>query len=160
MTCQRWRSLAVSGFADLPHPPELDALARSLARDIIARIAWTYGQPRATFETDSSPLGATLVRDIHAIVRDAYELSIVMKRDVSSVRLSVCMDGKLNRPYDIRKEDNAWPQMRARAGDVVVGNYGFGLKRQVEDGGVSFVVLPRVVTTALLRDVEQQTRAG
>ncbi|KAF7971563.1 hypothetical protein HWV62_20332 [Athelia sp. TMB] len=153
-TCQRWRSLAVSGFADLPEPPELNAMARALTRDIIGRIAWAYGQPRHVFEQITS-LPSTLLRDMDAIVRDAYELSIVMKRDVSSVRLSVYLDDRLNRPFDIRKEQNAWPQMRSQEGDIAVGNYSFGLQRHVEDGGVSFLALPRVVTTALLREVER-----
>lgn len=141
-------------MADLPDPPQCGEMARSICRDTIKHIAWAYGQSRSIFE----PLGSTLLRDIDAIVRDAYELSLIVKRDITSVRLSIYLDDRLNRPFDPRKEESSWPQMGARAGDTVIGHYSFGLRKCTQAGDVSLPILPRVITTALLRELEKNNK--
>jgi len=89
------------------------------------------------------------------VFRDAHELSLVIKRDILSVRMSVSLYDRVGRPFHPQKGECVWPEMGVQPNDVVIGHYGLGLQGRTEVGEVSFLTLPRVTTTALLRQVEK-----
>lgn len=45
--------------------------------------------------------------------------------------------------------------MGAKAGDPVIGHYGFGLQKHTANRETVHLVRPRVIATALLREIEQ-----
>jgi len=115
------------------------------------RIAWAYGLPDARIQ----PIFAYLHKELTVIFRDAHELSLVVKRDILSVRMSVAVYKQLDCAFDPHAGECVWPEMRAKPGDIVIGHYGLGLEKRAEAGEVSYLTMPRVTTTALLREVEK-----
>lgn len=91
-----------------------------------------------------------------AIVRDAHHLSLVVKRDILSVRMSVTLGGRLGRPFDPQAEESVWPEMGAKAGDPVIGHYSLGLQKCTANGEIIPLVRPRVITSALLREIDSE----
>lgn len=58
--------------------------------------------------------------------------------------------------YDPQSEDSIWPEMGAKAGDEVIGVYGLGLQKSTPTGHTVVVVKPKVITNALLREIEKK----
>jgi hypothetical protein len=96
-----------------------------------------------------------IVKDLTVIFRDAHELSVVTKRDILSTRISVAITPSLG-GFDPRYAETAWSGMDAEAGDDVLGHYSLGLVKRTQVGAISYLKLPKVSTTALIRHVGYQ----
>ncbi|KAJ7021477.1 hypothetical protein C8F04DRAFT_1273694 [Mycena alexandri] len=156
---QRWRALtATSGANLLYNPSKRKVLIDSCGNSIVTMLAWVYRQPPETFQSLFSKIGAR----VESLFDEAGKLSILVRRDVLSVRMSVVVaaarsDGFL--PYNPDRVSSVWPDMgteaddEAKAGDEVVTLYKFGLKRQTEDGHISYLLKPEVATGAFLREL-------
>lgn len=96
-------------------------------------------------------MSANIEKSLLQIFSDSFELSVIIKRDVLSVRMHVMMY-KDDSYQDFMAED-IYPDMGARNGDKILGQYNFGLLRQTHDGNVEYIVKPKVTTAALLREI-------
>jgi hypothetical protein len=90
------------------------------------------------------------------IFRDAHELSVVTKRDILSTRISVAVAPISLGGFDPRYAETAWSGMDAKAGDDLLGFYSLGLIKRTQAGPMSYLKLPKVSTTALIRYVGRQ----
>jgi len=92
-----------------------------------------------------------------AIFQDAHLLSVVIKRDILSVRMSVIGNPMVGPAcFDPCQVDSVWPEMGVQDDDCIIGLYNFGLQKLNETGDTFFITLPKVITSALLREVQQQ----
>ncbi|KZP16326.1 hypothetical protein FIBSPDRAFT_866007 [Athelia psychrophila] len=149
--CQRWRAMTASATAIMFKPAELEKQAQHIEEDVSQSIAWAYGQPLTTFH----PIRAKLLQNITSVMRDAHQLSLVLKRDILSVRVMAALRHGRDGPYDPQFEDSVWPEMGAKAGDEVIGVYGLGLQKVTPAGHNVVVAKPKVITSALLREIEK-----
>ncbi|KZP34681.1 hypothetical protein FIBSPDRAFT_846797 [Athelia psychrophila] len=149
--CQRWRAMAASATARMFEPADLEGQAHHIEEQVSRSIAWAYGQHATTFH----PIRAKLLQNITAVMHDAHELSLVLKRDILSVRVMAALRHR-GGPYDPQFEDSVWPEMGAQAGDRVIGVYGLGLQKVTPAGDNVAVVKPKVITSALLREIEKE----
>lgn len=90
---------------------------------------------------------------LRALHKEANDLSVLVRRDVLSVRMSVTT--VIAPTFDPDCANSVWPEMGATAGDAVVGRYKFGLIKLMEDGEFSFLAKPEVATTALIRETSK-----
>ncbi|KAF7986958.1 hypothetical protein HWV62_12787 [Athelia sp. TMB] len=148
---QRWRAITANATSAVPQFRRLEDLAQVIEQEVIALITWAYGQSSRAMIDDA--IYTNLLRDIHAIVRDAHQLSLVLKRDILSSEMSVSLDDRVNKSYDPQKADNVWPEMGSKAGDTIIGVYGFGLRKIAPNGQSVQVIKPKVTTSALLRNL-------
>jgi hypothetical protein len=146
---QRWRALAASGLSQEFNSSIWEEFVNTITRHIVSRIAWAYGLPT----TSMQPVASSLLKELSVIFRDAHELSVVIKRDILSVRMSVTICKRLGHAFDPGEGECVWPEMGVKPGDIVVGYYGLGLEKRTGTGEVSYLTIPRVTTTALLREV-------
>ncbi|KAJ7764839.1 hypothetical protein B0H16DRAFT_430117 [Mycena metata] len=154
---QRWRALtATSGARVLSTKQE--APIQRCANSIVMMLAWVYRQPPETFQSLFSKIGA----QVGSLFDDAGKLSILVRRDVLSVRMSVVVAAARSNgflPYNPDRVGSVWPDMgaevgdEAKAGDEVVTLYKFGLKKQTEHGHISYLLKPEVTTGAFLREL-------
>ncbi|KZP22892.1 hypothetical protein FIBSPDRAFT_1043258 [Athelia psychrophila] len=150
--CQRWRALTASATSVMLDSGALEGFASRVEQKVSQRIAWAYGQPTTIFDH----IREKILRDITAVVRDAHQLSLVLKRDILSVRTMVTLDAGIDRPFDPQNEQSVWPDMGAKAGDQVIGVYGLGLGKTTSSGQVVQILRPTVITTALLQEIDNE----
>ncbi|KAJ7629514.1 hypothetical protein DFH06DRAFT_1005878 [Mycena polygramma] len=149
---QRWRALTATAHSN--RLPLTKAWRNSVDRateSFVNVFASAYSRPIETFE----PILLKIRTRLESIFAEAHQLSIIARRDVLSVRMSIsaapeCLDGRLLLFHPDRM-DSVWADMGAEMGDEVISLYKFGLKRQSEQGDVSYLVKPEVGTAALLR---------
>lgn len=94
---QRWRALTASATSLMLDSSQNDEIATSIERIIVKYIAWAYGQHHSLF---SEPMRSKLFRKMNDIVRDAHYLSLVIKRDILSVEMSVTLGSCLGGSFD------------------------------------------------------------
>ncbi|KAJ7641483.1 hypothetical protein FB45DRAFT_738189 [Roridomyces roridus] len=151
---QRWRALtATSGanFLGKVIPGSITTYAKS----IVILLAWAYRQPLATFE----PLGPTAEKRLQGLYDEAARLSLTVRRDILSVRMSIVAPIKTDDgypPFDTRSAHTPWPDMGTETGDEVIGLYRFGLRKEAERAAPAFIVRPEVTTAVLLRFVAKE----
>ena len=117
----------------------------------MALLAAVYRRPLETFD----PLIPAISKRLESIGLEANALSVVARRDVLSVRMSVVapeLESSYGR-YNPDLASSVWPGMGASAGDEVVGLYHLGLKKQTEQGHTEYPLKPQVATEALLREM-------
>lgn len=84
----------------------------------------------------------------------AHDLSLIIKRDVLSVELTVVSSAGGTYHAQEAKAICDTDEMRTVEGDLVVGCYAFGLHKTTEDGDFPVVMFrPTLTTAALLRYV-------
>ncbi|EIN04433.1 hypothetical protein PUNSTDRAFT_128294 [Punctularia strigosozonata HHB-11173 SS5] len=142
-TTQRWKSLSVAGAVSVWKPDFVTPISNA-ARDIIAAFACAS---RTTLEF-FYPLAPKIEQEIHRICCLAYQLSVAVKRDIVLFL----------RPVDNQLAELQW-DMGAQPGDMVIGDYSLGLTKTTAEGQSTIAVLPKVVTTALLRYADQNQAA-
>ncbi|KAJ7153013.1 hypothetical protein C8R46DRAFT_1228562 [Mycena filopes] len=161
---QRWRALTASAGASLllrdSSPVWGDAMARC-DRSVVGLFSWVYRQPWDTFE----PLFSKIEAQVLSLFEEANRLSLLVRRDVLSVRMSVIIAPATSADYllfDPECVSSVWPDMGVeagdgvKAGDEVLTVYKFGLRRQTEGGHISHMLKPEVTTGALLRQLARQ----
>ncbi|KAJ6491571.1 hypothetical protein DFH09DRAFT_1338451 [Mycena vulgaris] len=150
---QRWRALtAAAGGNLLPSSSDWAQAILTYAESIVALFAMVHRQPFEIFE----PLIKTISTRLAPIFEEANRLSIMVRRDVLSVRMSVVVGpGPENNylPYNPDVVSSVWPDMEVVAGDEVIALYKFGLKRETEKAQVHLLIKPQVTTAALLREM-------
>lgn len=119
---------------------------------IIQCIAWTHSISPASLDA----IKQRIVKDLTVIFRDAHELSVATKRDILSTRISVAVAPISLGGFDPRYAETAWSGMDAKAGDDLLGFYSLGLIKRTQAGATSYLKLPKVSTTALIRYVGRQ----
>ncbi|KAL0949367.1 hypothetical protein HGRIS_009436 [Hohenbuehelia grisea] len=151
---QRWKAIAVSNASQRCLKERcVKQSAENIADMVVAFLAWSYSMPHGTFDRTE------LVKDLTTIFWDAHQLSIIIKRDVLSVRLTVVLAPRdhvshSHLPLHPGLSTSAWPTMGEKQGDKVIGTYKLGLDAQTEHGGVRHLLKPEVVTEALLRSLD------
>lgn len=150
---QRWRALAASGLSQRSSSPLLKESVKTATQYIVARIAWAYGLPATTMQ----PVAPSLLKELTVIFRDAHELSIVIKRDILSVRMSITVYKHLDQAFEPAEGECVWSEMGVKPDDIVIGYYGLGLEKRTETGEVFCLTMPRVITAALLRQVDSHS---
>ncbi|KII89495.1 hypothetical protein PLICRDRAFT_29719 [Plicaturopsis crispa FD-325 SS-3] len=143
---QRWRALTASADSQIVDPAEYEGHAISLVHDLSPLISRAYRISLTTTDAVYKRLQDNLV----TVYRDAHKLSLIMKRDLlsSQISVTVCSDGSLS---DGLGED-VWPSMGVEVDEPILGAYNFGLDRRSKNGAVDHLRLPKVFTTALLRE--------
>ncbi|KAJ7086444.1 hypothetical protein B0H15DRAFT_782204 [Mycena belliarum] len=145
---QRWRAITATSIYKTHDKPRLPD-CRSYADDIIALLAWAHGLSPAEYE----PMLDMVQSRVMTLCQEAKELSIQLRRDILSVRMSVIsMTAAI---FDPELADSVWPEMGATLGDEVVGKYKFGLIKVDESRRVSYLIKPEVATTALIRETSK-----
>jgi hypothetical protein len=125
----------------------------------VTLLAWTYRQPLATFE----PLLPKIQSRLETLYKEANQLSIIARRDVLSVRMSVVVAptgpaGPTDYlPYDTNAVASVWPDMKTVEGDEVIALHKFGLEKVDEKGQLGRLIKPEVATTALLREMAKNS---
>ena len=147
---QRWRAITANATSIMPELPRPEDLVQDLGRKVLDLIAWAYGQPPPTID---GIIHAKLLQDINAIIHDAHQLSLLLKRDILSAQMTVSLNHRVGEQYDPQMEESVWPEMGLKAGDTIVGVYGFGLRKVASNGESVEVIKPKVITSALLREV-------
>jgi len=140
-TSQRWRALVASNIAKTLRPSMWEDHVTNATQEIIYCLAWAYCVPMTQFQ----PLSASIQKELTAIYRDAHELSVVIKRDILSVRISVTGSSEPSAGFDPRMTESVWPEMGAKQGDDVLGDYSLGLMKRTETGEISFPTRPKVL---------------
>jgi hypothetical protein len=92
-------------------------------------------------------------KELSSLFRDAHELSVVLKRDILSVRMSVVLASGQECRFNPQEADSIWPEMGVKPGDDILGDYSLGLNKRTKTGETTFSTLPKVFTTALIREV-------
>lgn len=96
----------------------------------------------------------TIQSRLASLYDEANRISVIARRDVLSVRMSVVTAPEskgVYLPFDPKMAIGVWPDMGVSAGDEVIGLYKFGLRKQTERGESSYLIKPEVITAALLR---------
>lgn len=149
---QRWRSITAKHTFKLLEPAKLEDDALNLASWIADVIVWSYSLPSAAY----LDLQATTKKHLTTLFQDSLELSLLIKRDILSVRMFVTraegIEGDFA-PFDSQQMDSVWPEMGPKSGDAVLGTYKLGLAKSMEGGGIVHLSRPQVITAALLREV-------
>lgn len=123
-----------------------------MVHDSTALVALAYRLPVAEFDI---PHVSRLLREgLIIIYREAHELSLMIKRDILSSHLTVTLYPRLYHTFEKERGEQIWPGMRLRVDDTVLGFYGLGLQKRTMDKGLFYLTLPKVFTTALLREVD------
>ncbi|KII84794.1 hypothetical protein PLICRDRAFT_45601 [Plicaturopsis crispa FD-325 SS-3] len=148
---QRWRALTVSALSRMLPPSMYEHDVATLVREIVSHICWAYSLPLAVFDDVRRRLQA----DLMAVCRDAHELSLVTKRDILSSQISITIYPHDGAVFDDKRSEHVWPEMGVEDGDTVIGIYGLGLEKHTREGTLSYLTLPKVITTALLREVQR-----
>jgi hypothetical protein len=153
---QRWRALtAAAGGNLLSGSSEWAQCIVDYADSITALFAMVHRQSPETF----GPLIPKISARLETMFQEANRLSVMVRRDVLSVRMSVIIGPGLENnylPYNPDVVSSVWPDMGVVAGDEVIGLYKFGLLKQTEQGEVGYAIKPEVVTGALLREMAKQ----
>lgn len=147
---QRWRALAASGAANILRPPLWEDHVTNAMEELIYYISWAYCIPKALL---LERLGPSIKNELTAIYHDAHELSVITKRDILSVRMSITCSPNNDGAFNPDVADSIWPEMGAKRGDDVLGDYSLALMKRTEAGEVSWLTRPKVITAALLRQV-------
>jgi hypothetical protein len=121
------------------------------AEEIIRITSGAYGVPAMVFES----IKQNVVKELILLFRDAHELSVVLKRDILSVRMSVVLASRQESGFNPQKAESIWPEMGAKPGDHILGDYSLGLDKCTKTGEIAFSTLPKVFTTALIREVDK-----
>ncbi|KAJ7186849.1 hypothetical protein C8R46DRAFT_880466 [Mycena filopes] len=144
---QRWRAITAMGVFALMNESHFAQSTAHQAENIIGLIAQTHGLTPTQFEDMSDSLSSGL----RALYKEANELSVVVKRDVLSVRMTIT--SVVATRFDPTAAASVWPEMGAVAGDEIVGRYKFGLMKRTENGERFDLIKPEVATTALIREI-------
>ncbi|KZP16339.1 hypothetical protein FIBSPDRAFT_831962 [Athelia psychrophila] len=145
---QRWRSMSASTFMKLLDPSDWDSYVNSASQQIITTTAWAFEMPVSAFQS----LGRRLEENIAGVFQSAHELSVVLKRDILSARLSVVVGPEPKSQFD---SSRVWPEMKSERQDRVLGYYGLGLQVERREGEKHFLTLPMVITESLTREVKR-----
>ncbi|KAJ7471924.1 hypothetical protein FB451DRAFT_1036505 [Mycena latifolia] len=146
---QRWRAITATSIFTLFVEERFRKSITDHIEGIITLLAWAYGLSPSEFETMSEMIHTRLV----ALYKEANELSIQVRRDILSVRMSVIsVDAPV---FDPDFANSVWPEMGATAGDEIVGRYRFGLLKLLENGEFSCLIMPEVATMALIRETSK-----
>lgn len=95
------------------------------------------------------------------LFQDCLLLSVIIKRDVLSVRMSVIRGPTaLPAPFNPHLLKSAWPEMAIQGDELTIGYYNLGLQKLTDAGHTYNITLPMVVTSTLLRDVQNLRRAN
>ena len=149
-TSQRWRALVVSNITKTLHPSMWEDHVTNATEEIIYCLAWAHCVPMTIFR----PLSRSIQKELTAIYHDAHKLSIIIKWDILSVRMSVTGSSDPSTGFDPRVMESVWPEMGTKQGDDLLGYYSLGLVKRTAAGEVSFLTRPKVITAALLRQVD------
>ncbi|KAJ7475091.1 hypothetical protein B0H11DRAFT_1722398 [Mycena galericulata] len=146
---QRWRAITASSLFTLFNEAEFSSSIREFADSIVALLAWAHGLSPQQFEAMTDMINSRL----RALYKEANDLSILVRRDILSVRMSII---SMTTPiFDPATANSIWPEMGAAAGDEVVGRIKFGLIKLKEAGGIFCLLKPEVATTALIRETSK-----
>lgn len=151
---QRWRALSATAFAKGVGPYLWEEEVRQLASRLIQMASIHYPLEKET----RTKLHGEVVEGLLKLYTMAHELSLIMKRDVLSVKLSVI--GSASGAFNSRSSTALWDSadMASINGDIIIGCYSLGLfKYTKDDRSGSFMLLPKVITSALLRYVGVDT---
>ncbi|KAJ7736713.1 hypothetical protein DFH07DRAFT_722836, partial [Mycena maculata] len=146
---QRWHAITATSLLTLFNETHFTASIPTLTKSIIALLAWAHGLSHAEFEPMSDMIHSGLL----ALYKEANNLAILARRDILSVHMTI--DSMTVPVFNPQYANAMWPEMGARAGDDVVAQYRFGLLKLREDGEISCMVKPEVVTTALIRETSK-----
>jgi hypothetical protein len=152
---QRWRALTAAAVGTILNPSVTKNSITHYSESTVALLAWAYRQPLETFE----PLIPKIQSQLASLYEEASKLSVIVRRDVLSVRMSVVVapvDPKAANdylPYNPDAVTSVWPDMKVVAGDEVIALYKFGLKKYNENRQIHRLIKPEVTTTALLREM-------
>jgi hypothetical protein len=113
-------------------------------------VGWAYRIPL----TSLNSIERKIINGLTVIFRNAHELSVITKRDILSTRISVVVAPISPSGFNPLEADTPWSGMGAKAGDDVLGHYSFGLFKRTQVAAASYLILPKVSTTALIRHVE------
>lgn len=141
--------MAASAFAKLIFPSAWESRVISKVRDIVTILAWAYNMPMSTFHS----LSDGLRKCVAAVYESAHELSIILKRDILSVRMSVVLGPHPGSSFDSSGAHRVWPEMEGRDVDNVIGYFALGLTRTTPGGDMSYLTMPTVTTESLIREV-------
>lgn len=128
----------------------LDDVIERKAQYTTNAIAWAYRLSPAIFQQ----LIPNVRAELSCLCRNAKDVSVMIRRDVLSVRMSVSIGPRSPYGYlafDPSQVSSVWPEMGAELGDDVVGVYRLGLTKQSVTGKVEHIILPEVFTSALLQ---------
>ncbi|KAJ7262663.1 hypothetical protein B0H12DRAFT_1321731 [Mycena haematopus] len=155
---QRWRALAAgaigTGVFHSSAPIWTDSIT-CFSEATVHLLAFAYRQPPQTFE----PLLPNIRSRLETLYTEANQISIVARRDVLSVRMTVVVaptgaEGLEDYlPYNTDFVASVWPDMKLVESDKIIALYKFGLNKTHEGGRVTCLIKPEVVTTALLREM-------
>jgi hypothetical protein len=120
-----------------------------LVLEMVECIAWAYCITLSSLDS----IKRMIVKGLTAIFRDAHELSVITKRDILSTCVSVIITRRSLSGFKPCEAATAWSGMGDKAGDDVIGHYSFGLVKRTQVGATSYLILPKVSTTALIRYV-------
>ena len=147
---QRWRALSATAFAGGVGPSLREEEVKQLASYLIQITSIHYPIEREAH----TKLHGEAVEDLSKLYAMSHELSLIMKRDVLSVNLSVI--GSAEGVFDSRSSTALWnsTDMASVNGDILIGCYSLGLVKYTKDDGPGLIMLPpKVITSALLRYV-------
>ncbi|EGN97413.1 hypothetical protein SERLA73DRAFT_75100 [Serpula lacrymans var. lacrymans S7.3] len=150
-TSQRWRAITSSHLdKTIAHPKShFGEHARAWGLEIANAIVRAYNADISSSEI----LHKTIKDELVAIYVEAYRLSISIKRDILTVRVSVYL--YVGNSFDPKRAESVWAEMGTKAGDSVIGNYHLGLIKQLASGESYYLIVPQVITQSLLRHVGQ-----
>ncbi|KAF7361374.1 hypothetical protein MSAN_01170200 [Mycena sanguinolenta] len=155
---QRWRALTAAAIGTGVLQSSATIWTESItnvSEAIISLLAFAYRQPLGTFE----PLLPSVQNRLETLYNEANEISIVARRDILSSRMTVVVAPTGAQgvedylPYNTDSVTSVWPDMGPSDGDGIIGLYKFGLDKTGEDGRLTCLIKPEVVTTALLREM-------
>ncbi|KAJ7764841.1 hypothetical protein B0H16DRAFT_1310330 [Mycena metata] len=148
---QRWRALTAMGMFALIEEGHFAGSIHRQTEDIVELLAQAHGLTPTQFEDMSDALFSGL----RAMYKEANELSVSVRRDILSVRMTVTTVSATH--FDPNLACSVWPEMGAAAGDEIVGRYKFGLMKVTETGERFDLMKPEVATTALIRETSKSS---
>ncbi|TFK51569.1 hypothetical protein OE88DRAFT_1659670 [Heliocybe sulcata] len=143
---QKWRSLTAVATVNFIDRGRIMDIISSKTEVMIRQIAVAYGSPHQNFDS----IRGDIAEELRTLYTKASELSLVLRRDVMSVRLAVTI--VRNGIFDGVMMDCQWSEMGVNDRDGVLGAYGLGLSKATADGQRWSLARPKVVTEALFRE--------
>ncbi|KAJ7117907.1 hypothetical protein C8R43DRAFT_1242033 [Mycena crocata] len=145
---QRWRGIAATSVFTLFDERHIADSVAQHVDGVITLLAWAFGLSPPEFEGMANMIRSGLL----VLHKEAHELSILLRRDIVSVRMSITSLDSLDAlVFDPKYVNSVWPEMGTREGDEVVGRYKFGLSKMLDSGQSFCLIKPEVTTAALIR---------
>jgi hypothetical protein len=120
--------------------------AEESAARILVLLSAGLSRPSRSLEPARNELRDGVLR----LYRDAHDLALIVRRDYLSARMEVSVVAP-NQTLESSLAASQWDDIPSKKSDRILTTYAFGLEKTDEHGRRTSLLVPKVVTEAILR---------